>query len=52
MKIRSKIHYGFVIVAAVFIDLLVCGGIFFGAIGIFIVPVSTALGIGQGQFSL
>ena len=52
MKRRSKIHYGFAIVAAVFIDLLVCGGIFFGASGIFIVPVSTALGIGQGQFSL
>lgn len=31
---------------------MVCGGIFFGASGIFIVPVSTALGIGQGQFSL
>lgn len=31
---------------------MVFGSIFFGARGIFIVPVSTALGIGQGQFSL
>ena len=48
----KKLHYGYMIIAAVFIDLLVCGGIFFGASGIFIVPVSTALGIGQGDFSM
>ncbi len=49
---KKTFHYGFLIVAAVFIDLFVCGGIFFGASGIFIVPVSTALGIGQGDFSM
>lgn len=49
---KKAFHYGYLIVAAVFIDLFVCGGIFFGASGIFIVPVSTALGIGQGDFSM
>lgn len=49
---KKKLHYGFIIVAAIFIDILVCGGIFFGASGVFIVPVTTSLGIGQGEFSM
>lgn len=49
---KKKLHYGFVIVAAIFIDILVCGGIFFGSSGVFIVPVTESLGIGQGDFSM
>ena len=49
---KKKLHYGFIIVAAIFIDVLVCGGIFFGASGVFIVPVTTSLGIGLGEFSM
>ena len=49
---QKKLHYGFVIVIAVFIQMLFCGGIFYGASGVFIVPVTTALGIGQGDFSM
>jgi len=49
---EKRLHYGFVIVAGTFINILVCGGIFFGASGVFIVPVTESLGIGQGQFSM
>jgi len=49
---KKKLHYGFAIVAAIFINILVCGGIFFGASGVFIVPVTTSLGIGLGEFSM
>lgn len=49
---RKKLHYGFVMVIAIFIEILICGGILFGASGIFITPVSTALGIGTGKFSM
>ncbi len=49
---KKKLHYGFVVAAGIFIDILVCGGIFFGASGVFIVPVTESLGIGQGEFSM
>lgn len=49
---KKKLHYGFIVAAGIFIDILVCGGIFFGASGVFIVPVTNSLGIGQGEFSM
>ena len=51
-KNKPKLHYGFVVAAAIFIEILICGGIFFGASGVFIVPVTASLGIGQGDFSM
>lgn len=52
MENQKKMHYGFVVVAAIFIQMLLAAGIVFGASGMFIVPVTTDLGIGQGQFTL
>lgn len=49
---KKKLHYGFIVAAGIFIDILVCGGIFFGASGVFIVPVTNSLGIGQSEFSM
>lgn len=49
---NKKLHYGFIVAAGIFVDILVCGGIFFGASGVFIVPVTNSLGIGQGEFSM
>lgn len=49
---NKKMHYGFVMVAAIFIEMLVCAGILFGASGVFMTPVSTALGIGTASFSM
>ena len=52
METKSrKIHYGFFIVAGIFLQYLLAAGIIFGASGQFIVPVTKSLGIGQGQFS-
>lgn len=52
MKSFFKEKYCWLIVAVVFVDLFVCGGIFFGSSGIFIVPVCKSLKIGQGNFSM
>ena len=48
----KKLHYGFIVAIGIFMNILVCGGIFFGASGVFIVPVTRSLGIGQGEFSM
>lgn len=49
---EKKLHYGFIVAIGIFVNILVCGGIFFGASGVFIVPVTQSLGIGQGEFSM
>lgn len=46
---RRKLHFG-IVVDGVFIDLPVCGGIFFGASGGFIATGIEFLGGGQGEF--
>lgn len=48
----KKLHYGFIVAIGIFLNILVCGGVFFGASGVFIVPVTQSLGIGQGEFSI
>ncbi len=48
----KKFHYGFLIVGVVFMEMFLAGGIFFGSSGVFMVPVTETLGIGQAQFSL
>jgi len=52
METKKRMHYGFVIVIAIFIQYILAAGIFFGASGMFIVPVTTSLGIGQGEFAM
>ena len=49
---NKKLHYGYIMVAAVFINMLICGGILYGASGVFIGPVTKSLNIGIGKFTL
>lgn len=52
MEKKRGLHYGYVIVAAEMILYLFCGGIIYGASGVFIAPVTESLNISQGQFMM
>lgn len=49
---EKKLHYGYVIVVAAFIQYLISGGVIYGASGVFVVPVTTSMNISSGQFML